>query len=72
MYIYSLENMDNKEDIPKNYLSSKEAADKLGYTIQHTRFLMREGKLEAVKFGRDWMVVRESVTEYKAGGDNNE
>ena len=63
---------DKEKEIPQNYISSKEAANELGYTIQHTRFLIREGKLDAVKFGRDWMIVRESVVEYKVQGENNE
>lgn len=65
--------MSNEEkEIPQNYISSKEAANELGYTIQHTRLLIREGKLDAVKFGRDWMVVRESVVEYKVQGEKHE
>ena len=48
-------------------MTTREAAENLGYTIQHTRLLIRQGKIEASKFGRDWLVVRESVIEYKAG-----
>jgi excisionase family DNA binding protein len=47
------------------YMTTKEAAEKLGYTTQHTRLLIRQGKLEGSKFGRDWMVVRESVEAYQ-------
>ncbi|MDE2724280.1 MAG: helix-turn-helix domain-containing protein [Gemmatimonadota bacterium] len=59
-------------------ITTREAAENLGYTIQHTRLLIRRGQIEATKFGRDWLVVRESVVEYKtsgvkgAGGDTNE
>ena len=42
-------------------VSTHEAAKKLGYTVQHTRLLIRQGELEGIKFGRDWLVVRESV-----------
>ena len=48
------------------YITTREAADRLGYTTQHTRLLIRQGKLEATKFGRDWLVVREAVEEYHA------
>ena len=51
------------------FISSKDAAEDLGYTIQHTRLLIREGKLDARKFGRDWMVVRESVARYRVSRD---
>ena len=55
-------------------ITTREAAENLGYTIQHTRLLIRRGQIEATKFGRDWLVVRESVVEYKTGGasDNSE
>lgn len=62
--LYSLEN--NQGDSAEPYISTQEAADTLGYTIQHTRLLIRDGKLNARKFGRDWLVVRESVELYCA------
>jgi len=49
----------------QSYITTKEAAERLGYTPQHTRLLIRQGKIEATKFGRDWMVVRESVESYR-------
>lgn len=48
-------------------VSTKEAANLLGYTVQHTRLLIREGKLDARKLGRDWLLVREKVEAYRAG-----
>ncbi len=54
------------------YVSTKDAADELGYTVQHTRLLIREGKLSAKKFGRDWMVVRESVEAYSVDREDND
>ena len=55
-------------------ITTREAAENLGYTIQHTRLLIRRGQIEATKFGRDWLVVRESVVEYKTGSasDNSD
>lgn len=52
----------------QEFITTREAAENLGYTIQHTRLLIRRGQIEAMKFGRDWLVVRESVVEYKTGG----
>ena len=52
-------------------MTTREAAEDLGYTMQHTRLLIRQGKIEASKFGRDWLVVRESVVEYKVGQENS-
>lgn len=41
-----------------------EAARTLGYTVQHTRLLIRQGKLQGTKKGRDWVVSREAVADY--------
>jgi excisionase family DNA binding protein len=46
------------------YVTTSEASDTLGYTIQHTRRLVREGRLRGAKLGRDWLILRESVAEY--------
>lgn len=55
--------MDEMDD---RYMTTNEASEQLGYTVQHTRLLIRQGKLQANKFGRDWMIVRESVAAYQA------
>lgn len=41
-----------------------EAAKTLGYTVQHTRLLIRQGKLQGTKKGRDWVIPREAVMDY--------
>ena len=53
------------QDLTTQYLRSQDAAEVLGYSVQHTRLLIRQGKLKAQKLGRDWLVVRESVAEYQ-------
>ena len=58
----------SKKGISQELITTREAAETLGYTIQHTRLLIRRGQIEATKFGRDWLVVRESVVEYKTSG----
>lgn len=61
----------SKKGISQELITTREAAENLGYTIQHTRLLIRRGQIEATKFGRDWLVVRESVVEYKTGGTSD-
>ena len=46
------------------YMTTSEVSETLGYTVQHTRYLVREGRLQGTKMGRDWLIVRESVAEY--------
>ena len=47
-------------------LTIAEAATMLGYTRQHTRLLIREGKLRGTKVGRDWVVWESHVREFIA------
>jgi excisionase family DNA binding protein len=37
-------------------LTVGEVAKLLGYTVQHTRALIRTGKLKGKKLGRDWAI----------------
>ena len=43
------------------YVTSSEGARMLGYTIQHVRRLVTEGRLDGFKHGRDWLILRASV-----------
>lgn len=53
------------EDIlQQQYMRASEAAEYLGYTTQHTRFLVREGSLPGRKFGRDWLIERQAVLDF--------
>ena len=47
-------------------ITSEEAADALGYTVQHVRRLARAGRLQGRKMGRDWLIFRESVARFLA------
>ena len=53
-------------------LTTRDAADLLGYTVQHVRRLIREGRLLGSRFGRDWLVDKESVARYVAHRENLE
>ena len=46
------------------FMTVKEAADKLGYTVQGIRRLVKISKLEAVLFGRMYLVTKKSVNDY--------
>jgi excisionase family DNA binding protein len=45
------------------FMSTIEAAERLGITYERVTQLVKAGKLNAKKFGRDWMVSRQSVEE---------
>lgn len=53
-----------------DYMSSVEAAERLGYTRQHVGRLIRQHRLEGRKLGRDWLVHRESVEQYMLEREN--
>jgi excisionase family DNA binding protein len=48
------------------FLTIIEAAKMLGYTPQHTRLLLRMGRLQGTKLGRDWMLTERDVREFTA------
>jgi len=47
-----------------DHMTAQEAADRLGYTVQHVRRLLRDGGLDGAKVGRDWLVLKTSVADY--------
>jgi excisionase family DNA binding protein len=49
---------------PTNWITTAEAAELTGYKLSHLRYLVREGLVKGQKFGRDWMIHRESVLAY--------
>jgi excisionase family DNA binding protein len=49
---------------PTGWITTKEAAELTSYNATHVRWLIREGRIEGRKFGRDWMVQRQSLEEY--------
>ena len=49
---------------PTEWITTKEAAELTGYFVTHVRHLIRKGHIKGQKFGRDWMVDRDSVLAY--------
>jgi excisionase family DNA binding protein len=52
------------DSTPNDWITTAKAADITGYHVVHIRRLVREGQIVGKKFGRDWMVGRESVKIY--------
>jgi hypothetical protein len=46
------------------YIPLREAATLCDYSQEYLSFLARTGKLDAVKFGRNWMTSREAIEAY--------
>ena len=54
------------ELIMPGWLTTDEAAQLVDYTVGYVRQLASEGKVEARKLGRDWLINQESLLAYKA------
>ena len=50
----------------EEWITTKKAAELLGVTDAHVRYLLSQGKLEGRKFGHVWAVTRSSVLSYLA------
>lgn len=57
---------------PRDQLTTRDAAELLGFTVQHVRRLIREGRLRGERLSRDWLIERESLERYMASRDNLE
>jgi len=44
-----------------NYLTSSEAAKALGFSPDHVRKLIRQGKIKAERIGRNWIIEKKSL-----------
>lgn len=45
-------------------VTTQQAADVLNYSVQHTRLLIRQGRLQGEKIGRDWLIRRDSFDQF--------
>ncbi len=54
--------IDSKFD--SDYMSLSEAAKKCRYSQEYLSLLARRGRLEAIKFGRSWMISKKALNEY--------
>ena len=46
------------------FMTTKEAAEKLGFHVRSIPKMLRDNILEGERFGRDWLVSRKSIDEY--------
>ena len=58
--------MPDKADSSTEFIGLSKAAKISGLTHDHLRRIAREGKLEAVKIGRDWLTTEKALNAYLA------
>ncbi len=53
----------HKQHMPDltGYMTTEDAAKKLGFHVEHVRRMLRNGALEGLKVGSMWVVSKESV-----------
>ena len=44
-----------------NYITCAQAAETLGFTHDHVRKLINQGKIKAEKLGRNWIIERKNL-----------
>ncbi len=50
--------------VPMEWITSRQAAELIGVTTDHVAYLVRQGALSALRFGRVWMISRASAFAY--------
>ncbi len=48
----------------EDWITTADAAELSGYHVDHLRDLLAEGRIKGKKWGREWMVSRESLAAY--------
>jgi excisionase family DNA binding protein len=46
------------------FMTTEEAAKKLGFNVRSIPYMIKSETLEGVRFGRSWLVSKKSVKEY--------
>jgi excisionase family DNA binding protein len=49
----------------EEFMTTQEAAEKLGFTVASVRQLVYKNKLKSVKFGRSLLIPKKAVKEYQ-------
>jgi excisionase family DNA binding protein len=53
----------------EGWVTTQQAAELSGYTVVYVRRLIKRGRVEAIKTGRDWLINHSSLLAYKARMD---
>ena len=65
MNLQLVANKSDKMSELEDWVTTKGAADLTDYNVNYLRDLLRKGRVEARKLGRDWLINRESLLAYK-------
>ncbi|MBN1135365.1 MAG: helix-turn-helix domain-containing protein [Anaerolineae bacterium] len=53
------------EPLTQGWLTTEQAEELTGYSVAYLRRLANQGRVEACKVGRDWVLYRDSLLAYK-------
>jgi excisionase family DNA binding protein len=54
-----------------DHLTTQQAGELLGVTAQRVVALIRDGRLPATKFGRDWLIARQALEKFEKRPQGN-
>jgi excisionase family DNA binding protein len=57
--------MSEGRDAIEGWLTTEQAGELTGYNVKYLRWLAGQGRVEARKVGRDWLISREDLLAYK-------
>jgi excisionase family DNA binding protein len=58
------------EPLTKGWLTTEQAETLTGYSVAYLRRLANQGRVEARKVGRDWVLYKDSILAYKKRMDS--
>ncbi len=66
MNLFTPTRNNQKDTMPDltEFMTTQEAADKLGFHVKRIPTMVRNQTLQGVRFGRAWLVSKKSVDEY--------
>jgi len=56
----------------EEWLTTTEAAELSGYSVQYIQRLMRSGRVNARKFGPTWQISQESFAKYQEASEKSD
>jgi excisionase family DNA binding protein len=57
-------NQDPFEELTSKFIAVAEASEISGFTTGYIRKLLRRGRIEGLRIGRDWVTTEEAIREY--------
>ncbi|MCP4542881.1 MAG: helix-turn-helix domain-containing protein [Chloroflexi bacterium] len=61
--------MSGSNDVIEGWVDTKVASELTGYSLQAIRWIAKQGRIEARKIGKSWLINKADLLQYKAEMD---